>query len=109
MDAATEAELTRNAHNADWGVTQVLGLVDPADGFRQIDGKTFTVPNKLGQTLLAILAAVQGVEAPALTDAQLAAIADQVAAKLGAQLADVASKVDQLVARLTAAGDALDG
>jgi hypothetical protein len=52
---------------------------------------------------------VDALMTPELSDAQLSALAEQVAAKLGAQLADTAAKVDQLLARLAAAGDALNG
>lgn len=90
---------------------RVEGIVRGYDKTNETDARN-PMPGEdvwIVQAVKDLQAKVGATPAVDLTEAQLAAIADQVAAKLGAQLADTATKVDQLLARLTAAGDALDG
>jgi hypothetical protein len=74
LTPSQEVELLRNAHNADWGITQILNGTEPAKDFEQSDGTLFTTPNVLHQRLRAILTAVQSVSGGGLSDADRALI-----------------------------------
>lgn len=51
MSQPNYPEIERNSHNADWGVNALLKLEDPGQGFIQMDGSVFSIPNNLARAL----------------------------------------------------------
>lgn len=89
-------ELNRNAHNADWGVTAILGGRRPAT-FLDRDGTEFEVPNALHDKLDAILAALSGGVGAGMTAEQFEALA----ARLEAKVPTAAEVANQLITQLS--------